>query len=115
MHDPQANGWPELDWNSWSATADTLHMWTQVIGKTRLALSPLQQHWWNVPLYVSASGLTTSAMPYAGGALEIEFNFLRHQLHFRRSDGRTLTTPLRAQSVADFYAEYQRSLAALDV
>ena len=55
--------WPELNWPEWSLTADTLHMWTQIVGKTRMALTPLQNHWWNVPLYVSAVGLTTSAMP----------------------------------------------------
>lgn len=79
--------WPVLDWAEWQPTADTLHMWTQMVGKTRLALTPLQNHWWNVPLYVSARGLTTSAMPLANGAglLEIEFDFLRHVLEFRLS------------------------------
>ena len=58
--------WPELEWDEWKDDADTLHMWTQIVGKTRLALTPLQNHWWNVPLYVSARGLTTSAMPWRG-------------------------------------------------
>jgi hypothetical protein len=102
--------WPELRWEDWSATADTLHMWTQVVGKVRLALCPLQAHWWNVPLYVSARGLSTAAMPYGDKFLEIEFDFVRHELLFR---GETATTPLRAQSVADFYAEFQRTLAGL--
>ncbi len=96
-------------------TADTLHMWTQIVGKTRLALSPLQAHWWNVPLYVSARGLNTSAMPYGSEFLEITFDFVSHELKFASSTGATLSTPLRAQSVADFYHEYQRSLAALGV
>ena len=61
QHD--ANPWPKLDWADWSRTAETLHMWTQIVGKTRLALDPLQAHWWNVPLYVSARGLSTSAIP----------------------------------------------------
>jgi len=107
--------WPELDWAEWSATADTLHMWTQIVGKTRLALSPMQAHWWNVPLYVSARGLSTAAMPYGAEMLEIEFDFVSHDLRFRMSTGAMISTPLRAQSVAEFYAEYQRSLAALGV
>ena len=107
--------WPELDWAQWSDTADTLHMWTQIIGKTRLALSPLQAHWWNVPLYVSARGLSTAAMPYGDEMLEIEFDFVSHVLRYRLSTGAEVATPLRIQSVADFYAEYKRSLAALGV
>ena len=107
--------WPELHWQDWSATADTLHMWTQIVGKTRLALSPLQAHWWNVPLYVSARGLSTAAMPYGSEFLEIEFDFVSHQLHFRLSTGANTSTPLRAQTVADFYAEYLQTLASLGV
>ena len=90
-------------------------MWTQIVGKTRLALSPLQAHWWNVPLYVSARGLNTSAMPYGSEFLEISFDFVSHELRFLMSTGASLSTPLRAQSVASFYSEYQRSLAALGV
>lgn len=107
--------WPGLKWADWSETADTLHMWTQIVGKTRLALSPLQAHWWNVPLYVSARGLSTSAMPYGAEMLEVEFDFVSHDLRFRLSTGARLSVPLRAQSVADFYVEYERSLAALGV
>ena len=109
------NTWPELKWQHWEKTAATLHMWTQIVGKTRLALSPLQAHWWNVPLYVSARGLNTSAMPYGSEFLEISFDFVSHELRFLMSTGASLSTPLRAQSVASFYSEYQRSLAALDV
>ncbi len=107
--------WPELKWSEWQKTADTLHLWTQIVGKTRLALSPLQAHWWNVPLYVSARGLSTSAMPYGSEFLEVAFDFVSHELKFATSTGATLATPLRAQSVADFYREYQRSLSALGV
>jgi Family of unknown function (DUF5996) len=107
--------WPELRWSDWSAIAETLHMWTQIVGKTRLALSPLQAHWWNVPLYVSARGLSTAAMPYGAEMLEIEFDFVSHDLRYRLSNGAMISTPLRSQTVADFYAEYQRSLAALGV
>jgi hypothetical protein len=109
------NAWPELKWAEWSETADTLHMWTQIVGKTRLALSPLQAHWWNVPLYVSARGLSTAAMPYGDEMLEIEFDFVSHDLRYRLSSGAMLSTPLRSQSVAEFYSEYRRSLAALGV
>jgi len=107
--------WPQLCWKDWQKTADTLHMWTQIVGKTRLALSSLQAHWWNVPLYVSARGLTTSAMPYGAEFLEIEFDFVNHKLRFRLSTGASLSTPLQAQPVAEFYAEYERSLAAIGV
>jgi hypothetical protein len=107
--------WPELKWSQWQKTAETLHMWMQIVGKTRLALSPLQAHWWNVPLYVTARGLSTSAMPYGEEFLEIEFDFVSHKLRFRLSTGASLSTPLRPQSVAEFYAEYERSLAAIGV
>ena len=107
--------WPELKWADWSKTAETLHMWTQIVGKTRLALSPMQAHWWNVPLYVSARGLSTAAMPYGEEVLEIEFDFVSHDLRFRLSDGASVSKPLRAQSVAEFYSDYQRSLAAMGV
>jgi hypothetical protein len=107
--------WPELKWEDWAATADTLHMWTQIVGKTRLALSSMQAHWWNVPLYVSARGLNTSAMPYGENFLEVEFDFIRHELLFRTSKGENATMPLRAMSVAAFFAEYKKMLAELGV
>jgi hypothetical protein len=111
----ETNLWPDLRWEDWSATADTLHMWTQIVGKVRLALSPLQAQWWNVPFYVSARGLNTSAMPYGTEFLEIEFDFVHHELLFRMSTGASASTPLRPQSVADFYAEFQQTLASLGV
>ena len=107
--------WPELPWGEWAATANTLHMWTQIVGKTRLALTPLQNHWWNVPLYVTARGLGTSAMPYGDDVLDIEFDFVGHVLHLRRGSGKDHRLPLRAQTVADFYKEYLECLAALGV
>jgi hypothetical protein len=107
--------WPELRWEDWSATAETLHMWTQIVGKVRLALSPLQAHWWNVPFYVSARGLNTSAMPYGADFFEIEFDFVNHQLLFRTSTGLSAYQPLRAQSVADFYIDFQKTLSDLGV
>jgi hypothetical protein len=107
--------WPALPWREWEATATTLHMWTQIVGKTRLALSPLQAHWWNVPLYVTARGLSTAAMPVPDGVLEVEFDFASDQLLFRMSSGARLEMPLRAQSVAAFYREYLGCLAQLGV
>ena len=112
---PAANRWPLLPWEEWEPTASTLHMWTQIVGKTRLALTPLQNHWWNVPLYVTARGLGTSAMPYDGGALDIEFDFVAHELHLRPSGRASVSIPLRPQSVADFYREYQECLRSLGI
>ena len=108
-------GWPELEWEQWTDTADTLHMWTQIVGKTRLALTPMQNHWWNVPLYVSARGLTTSAMPWRGDVLEVEFDFGEDLLEMRMGSGARASVELRPRSVADFYAEYCKALAGLGV
>ena len=72
--------WPALKLADWKDTCATLHMWTQIVGKVRLALCPLINHWWEVPLYVSARGLTTSPIPYSGGIFEVEFNFQEHIL-----------------------------------
>lgn len=106
--------WPELDWNGWKDTAETLHMYMQVVGKTRVALTETQNHWWNVPLYLTARGLTTSSMPLPDGELlDIEFDFLADKLVFRSSKGQTESLPLHAQSVADFFAAYRKTLADL--
>jgi hypothetical protein len=108
------NSWPELKFSEWQDTYATLHMWTQVVGKIRLEQTPLVNHWWNVPLYVSARGLTTSAMPYRDGRVfEIEFDFIDHQLLIKCSDGSTTALALRPQSVADFYAEVMSALRGL--
>jgi hypothetical protein len=108
--------WPSLDWGQWQATAETLHMFTQIVGKTRLALTPKQNHWWNVPLYVTVRGLSTSAMPLPDGdLLEIEFDFVSHLLTFCRSSGAAKALALQPQSVRDFYADYQRTLRDLAV
>ncbi|HTD53742.1 MAG TPA: DUF5996 family protein [Silvibacterium sp.] len=107
--------WAALPWREWEDTATTLHMWTQIVGKTRLALSPLQAHWWNVPLYVTARGLSTAAMPIPEGVLEIEFDFAEHQLLFRPSSSVRLAIALRPQSVADFYRDYLDRLSQLGI
>src|ERR1700730_18589265 len=96
-----AAAWPELPWEAWESTAATLHMWTQIVGKTRLALTPLQNHWWNVPLYVTAHGLGTSAMVCGEDVLDVEFDFLTHGLHLRLGSGKEHILPLRPQTVAD--------------
>ena len=108
--------WPELKWDQWEATATTLHMFLQIAGKTRTKLTPLQNHWWNVPLYLTARGLTTSAMPLpAGGVLDLEFDFIAHELVFRLSSGEIERLGLRPQTVASFFAEYLATLAKLGV
>jgi hypothetical protein len=108
-------GWPELDWEAWKDTAYGLHMALQMVGKTRMALTPLKNHWWNVPLYVSARGLTTSAMPWRDGVFEIEFDFQVHMVELRLSNGEMRRVELGAQSVAEFYAAYTAGLNALGV
>ena len=102
--------WPALPLESWKDTYATLHMWTQIVGKVRLALTPKVNHWWNVPLYVSARGLTTSPMPYDSRVLEIEFDFIDHKLRIQVNDGRTREIPLVPRSVADFYQEFMATL-----
>lgn len=95
--------------------ADTLHMWTQIVGKTRLALTPLQNHWWNVPLYVTARGLGTSAMACGEDVLDIEFDFVVHVLHLRLGSGAEKVIKLEPRTVADFYREYMGCLLELGV
>jgi hypothetical protein len=107
--------WPELDWEQWKETQALLHMATQMVGKTRLWLTPLENHWWNVPLYVSARGLTTSAMPWRGDVLEIEFDLHKHVLELRMASGKRAKVELTARPVADFYGEYMWALAGLGV
>jgi Family of unknown function (DUF5996) len=114
-YNPSQNSWPELPLEAWQDTYATLHMWTQVVGKIRLALSPLINHWWEVALYVNARGLTTSAIPYGGGIFEIQFDFIDHQLKIETSWNSRKILPLRARSVADFYAEFMSALQSLGI
>jgi hypothetical protein len=107
--------WPELILEEWQDTLATVHMWSQIVGKIRLRLTPLINHWWNVPLYVSARGLTTSPMPYQDRIFEIEFDFIDHKLRIECSDGAMTTLELRPQSVADFYQEVMTALHGLDI
>jgi Family of unknown function (DUF5996) len=106
--------WPELDWEQWKGTADTLHMYMQIVGKTRLALTPLQNHWWNIPFYLTARGLWTSPMQIRqGDSLDIEFDFIAHELVFRTSAGEIHRTPLEPRPVKLFFADYLATLSQL--
>jgi Family of unknown function (DUF5996) len=107
--------WPSLPLQEWEATRATLHMWTQIVGKIRLALSPHVNHWWEVPLYVTARGMTTSPVPYDERVFEIDLDFLDHNLAIRGSDERTKFIPLYARSVADFYREFMAALHAMGI
>lgn len=108
-----ASAWPRLPLNEWQSTYATLQLWTQIVGKTRLRLSPMQNHWWHCTLYVTSRGLGTSPIPYGDRTFEIEFDFLDHQLVLRTSDGETRTMPLVPRAVADFFREYLALLRSL--
>jgi len=107
--------WPALSFSDWEATCDTLHMWTQIVGKTRLALTPLENHWWNVTLYVTPRGLSTSAIPFRHESFDVEFDFIAHKLAIRTSEGQERNIALIPRSVADFYGEYMASLRSLGI
>jgi hypothetical protein len=106
--------WPPLPLEAWQETYRTLHMWSQIVGKVRLALTPLVNHWWNVTLYVTARGMTTSPMPVRGArTVEIAFDFIDHVLRIDASDGARREIPLTSQSVAQFYERFTAELARL--
>jgi Family of unknown function (DUF5996) len=107
--------WPDLTLSRWEGTRDTLQLWTQIVGKVRLALEPMVNHWWQVPLYVSARGLTTSLMHSDRGGLEIEFDFIDNVLEMRTSDGARRHIPLEPRTVASFYTEVVDTLGSLGV
>src|SRR4051795_624700 len=102
--------WPPLPLAEWQDTKDTLHLWTQIVGKVRLALTPMVNHWWQVPLYVSARGLTTSLMHTDGRGLEIEFDFVDHVLVLGTTDGDSRTVALEPRTVASFYEAVMTAL-----
>jgi hypothetical protein len=112
---PNDAAWPELPLAAWQNTYDTLHMWTQIVGKIRMTLTPLINHYWNATLYVSARGLTTSAIPYPRGIFEIEFDFIGHKLVIQTSHGDVRALDLAPRTVADFYSEVMSTLAALNI
>jgi len=107
--------WPELRYDDWSDTCATLHLWTQVVGKVRLATTPWLNHGWHVALYVNARGLTTSPMPYGDLTFEMQFDFLEHRLECVLSDGRSARLDLAPGSVADFKSAVMDMLSGLRV
>ncbi|SCK21336.1 hypothetical protein VAR608DRAFT_1620 [Variovorax sp. HW608] len=110
--DPAPNAWPRLDYAQWRDTLQTLHLWTQIVGKVRLTLSPWLNHGWQVPLYVTARGLGTTAIHAAGGMVEIEFDFVDHRLAVRSSEGPDRGFALAPMSVAAFYRQLMGELKA---
>jgi len=107
--------WPALAVADWTDSRETFHMFTQIVGKIRLKCEPMVNHWWQVPLYVSARGLTTGSMPYDGDAFDMEFDLVDHVLRIRRSDGRSAEVTLRAMPVAEFYAATKAALAEVGI
>lgn len=113
QQDAIVGNWPELPLAAWRDTYATLHMWTQIIGKIRLAQAPLINHWWQVPLYVTSRGLTTSPIPYGERSFQIDFDFIDHHLTINTSDGAGATMPLHPMAVADFYHTVMDRLRSL--
>ncbi|MGC1788229.1 MAG: DUF5996 family protein, partial [Terriglobales bacterium] len=111
----QPECWPALPPDSWKDTCATLHMWSQIVGKVRLKLTPLTNHWWNVPFYVTARGMTTSRIPYGQRSFELRFDFIDHQLVLETSEGLVKSLPLMPRSVADFYQEFMSMLRSAGI
>jgi Family of unknown function (DUF5996) len=112
---PADAAWPSLPFIEWRETCETLHMWTQIVGKTRLAQAPMINHWWQSPLYVTSRGLTTSPIPYGERTFQVDFDFIDHELRIGTSGGAAHSFALRPQSVADFYREFMAGLRSLDI
>jgi hypothetical protein len=110
-----SGAWPDLPVAQWQATYETLHMWLQIVGKTRLALAPMENHWWQVPLYVTPRGLWTSSMPHGERTLAVDLDFIDHTLAVRCSDGTSRAMTLAPRSVAAFHDEYIDLLHSLGV
>ena len=107
--------WPALPLNEWLDTYQTLHLWTQIVGKIRLTLSPKVNHWWHTTLYVNARGLTTSPIPYGNESFEIQFDFLDHRLDVLTSTGRRASVLLKPMPVAEFYSRVMSALGSLGI
>ncbi len=115
-HEPdRAAVWPSLPFEAWRDTYATLHRWTQIVGKTRLALAPMMNHWWHVALYVTTRGLTTSPMPYGVRTLEVELDFAQHRLVLTTSEGASAALALAPCSVSEFHAAYLAAVRGLGV
>src|SRR5216683_6148849 len=115
MNDPSQNAWPDLPTAAWRETYATLHLWTQIVGKIRLARAPWLNHSWHVTLYVTARGLTTSPIPDGVRTFQIDFDFIDHLVRISTSDGATRQFALAGQSVAGFYAALMADLAELGI
>src|SRR4051812_816887 len=113
--DEPPRAWPALPYDEWSDTVATLHRWTQVVGKVRLALSPWLNHGWQVPLYVTSRGLGTSLIHAGGRALEVDFDFVDHRLVVRSSEAAERTVALEPMSVAAFYRRVLAEIAAVGI
>lgn len=113
--DREQQAWPALPFIGWQDTCATLHMWTQIVGKVRLALEPMVNHWWQVPLYVTSTGLTTSPIPYKSRSFQMDFDFCRHALVITTSDPRRVELALAPYSVAEFYDKTMSALRSLDI
>jgi Family of unknown function (DUF5996) len=111
----RSQAWPSLALEAWSDTCATLHMWTQIVGKIRLAQSPWTNHSWHVTLYVTARGLSTSSIPYGTRTFQLDFDFIDHQLVVQSSDGGVARIPLQPQSVAVFYRRLMEEMTRLDL
>ncbi len=111
----QNEHWPRLSLNQWQDTCETLHLWSQIVGKIRLSQMPWINHSWHVPLYVTARGLTTTLIPYGTRAFEIDFDFTDHWLHIATSEGESRSFRLRPMSVANFYRKLMKALGEMDI
>lgn len=107
--------WPSLPLDKWLQTQETLHLWTQVVGKVKLALTPFLNEWWNVAFTVAPRGLTTGAIPASHGSFSMDFDFVDHALHIRDSDGHSQSIPLAPKTVAAFHEEVMGALRAMGV
>lgn len=107
--------WPALPLAEWEQTYATLHMWSQIVGKVRLALTPRVNHWWNVPFYVTPRGLASSVIHYGNRCFDIEFDFIRHQLVIRCDTGNTAFIALAPCTVADFYRKFTTTLREVGI
>ncbi|MBV9609616.1 MAG: hypothetical protein JO187_08670 [Acidobacteria bacterium] len=110
-----SEAWPPLPLEDWKPTYHNLHMWTQIVGKVRMELTPKMNHWWNVTLYVTTRGLTTSPIPYGNLTFQIDFDFNRHQLTIEGCDGNTKSLALEPRTVADFYSEFMSALESMGI
>lgn len=113
--EPRPEPWPVLPLDGWRDTYATLHMWTQMVGKTRLTLAPMENHWWQVALYLTPRGLTTSPMPYGSRTISVDFDFIDHALRIAASDGATASIALVPETVAHFYQAYLDALRSVGV